>query len=359
MQVVSVRIAFFAAFDRGSDHAVESIFICGLLLALLILVSMAPSVLFFLLCPLLLFLWLAAIFGDTTVDNSVSVALLVTTAVLVGPRSALFDCDSLDLWLWRWLSFAVVWTALRDIAALLMRAFILLSASCRRLSIGVDKLVLLPSSGNHSISLLVDCAVNGIEIRLQELGRIANHFHISANLRRDLLQDFLSQITPGYSLLKSHKLDDIPLGFLIFIVFEHFVVRVELDHLLKIFIAHAYYDYGAWQFTGLDDHSLSFHHIMNITICQNQKDKVGHKISALHCKVHKYVHDTGEESRTCHVDPSHIFLVHLQYPINTSDFRLVKPAIKREAVISLSFIHEPWNTSKAETWEIFELIVGL
>ena len=49
----------------------------------------------------------------------------------------------------------------------------------------------------------------GVQALSNSLRRVSNAFHVGADLLRDLLKNFLSQIAPSDALIELHELDDV------------------------------------------------------------------------------------------------------------------------------------------------------
>ena len=75
-------------------------------------------------------------------------------------------------------------------------------------------------SSQHGLSLSVNCPIDSFEVGFNKLWQVVDHLHVAANLRWDLLEHLLSQVTTGNGLLETNKLHDIALSLVVLVIFE-------------------------------------------------------------------------------------------------------------------------------------------
>lgn len=98
---------------------------------------------------------------------------------------------------------------------------------------------------------------------------------------------------------------------------------------------------------------------MNITISEDQQNKVGLQFFSFHCKIHEDVKNTRKECRSSHLDILQVFSVSIYNALDAIHLRLLKASIQWEAMVHLSLTEELWDASKPEDWELLVVIVGL
>ena len=83
-------------------------------------------------------------------------------------------------------------------------------------------------------------------VDLDGLWLVANHFHVFANLLRQLFQHFLSKVSSGDTIVEFNKLDDVSDAAFALQVDQRVIVSVQDLHLSKLLsIAYADDDDGA------------------------------------------------------------------------------------------------------------------